>query len=189
MLISNSQIDSIDEDAFKGLSHLEQLVLQNCSLAAVPPIHEDAKSNITTLNLAHNLITHIPDDYFEVMEKLENVVLDGNYLKQMPMFDLIKDHVLSISLRENQLESLDGLCDNIYPKLRYMQMTSNRIKSLDLGRCLSKAWPGLFRVDLSNNKIVFISDIGRWTRVQPKSLVRVVLKENPFKVRKKIYLW
>ena len=73
----NNIIHDMNIDALYGLNNLGNLRLDRCLLRRMPYI-ADVKDTIHTLTVTRNLITHIPDGYFDDLPKLAMLNLANN---------------------------------------------------------------------------------------------------------------
>ncbi|KAL4640062.1 leucine-rich glioma-inactivated protein 1 [Arapaima gigas] len=77
-LFTANSFDSINEDAFLGLPHLEYLFIENNKIKSISPYAFRGLKSLIHLSLAYNNLQTLPRDVFKGMEALTKVDLRGN---------------------------------------------------------------------------------------------------------------
>ncbi|KAG9267334.1 leucine-rich glioma-inactivated protein 1 [Astyanax mexicanus] len=78
LLFTANSFDSIDEDAFQGLPHLEYLFIENNKIESISPQAFRGLKSLLHLSLAYNNLETLPKDVFMGMDALTKVDLRGN---------------------------------------------------------------------------------------------------------------
>ena len=70
LILSNNRISFISDDAFEGLSNIEELYLNENNLATFPNFNADLKFSLRILDLSRNNISYIPGISYHFLEEL-----------------------------------------------------------------------------------------------------------------------
>ena len=121
----------------KGIEHplLESLNLSFNNIYEVTDLDPSALPRMTTLELRNNRL--ITTNGIGVLSNLQKLYLAANSLKFLENLDRMQ-HLVSIHLRDNQLEKLDGFSANM-KLLQYLNLRGNNIsdiKEVEKLKCL-----------------------------------------------------
>ncbi|KAM9312166.1 platelet glycoprotein Ib alpha chain [Gastrophryne carolinensis] len=112
--LSNNQIATIPDSAFKGLGNLKILNLKKNKINSLPEQVFDSLDNLNLLDLSYNQLQQLPEHLISNLGHLEKFYLNGNKLKHVPegFFDNPKN-LLYVYLDDNPWVCN---CDLIYFK-------------------------------------------------------------------------
>jgi Leucine-rich repeat (LRR) protein len=108
------------------------------------------------VNLSYNAIEVIEPNAFRLLNKLKHLILDSNKLKADNSFPAFS-HLVNLehlSLKDNRINSLDGLKAISLPCLRVFDLHDSRVTKLS--KQTFATLPGLVNLDLADNKITDI---------------------------------
>lgn len=178
--LSFNKIDKLPDAAFKSLLNMKLLNLSNNAIADVPAdlfadsckltsidfsfnnISELAVSafvrvhNLNILNLSRNKLTDIPIGVFSFQIKLRELDLSGNLLKILD-FDLFlpsMPYLNVLLLAQNNLTTIDGFTNMLFPKLKRISLAQNKFNCDYLGKFMrSINWDDLGVDDPDSNLV------------------------------------
>ncbi|XP_043199934.1 protein toll-like [Amphibalanus amphitrite] len=150
-------VSSLPAGIFRGLSHLELLMLDRLGLQRLPPGLFRDLTALQNLTLDHNELTEIPDDSFVELKALLNLDLSHNQLRQLSSGLLRGLRSLdTIYLNGNGLTELPNEMFVRTPRLQRLFLQDNNLTELgDLA--FSGLDFSLHHLDLSNNSLVLDS--------------------------------
>ena len=144
------------EDFSKQLRKVLHLRLEHFVLRSPGKLLTHARS-LTTLALAHDQITMLPEDIFRDLSSLEKVDMQGNHLAKLPE-KVFRDlsSLKSLDLNSNQITRLPQEVFHDLSSLETLQLYDNQITRLpdEVFRDLSS----LKSLDLNNNKITTLPE-------------------------------
>ena len=137
--------------AFDGIYALRYLSIVRTGLGTMPPL-SPVKSTLQTLGLAYNIISQVPQDFFNDFVCLNTLDMRGNILHQIPNVTPLQFSLTSLYLNQNSIDTIQGvLTRNQFPLLQYIQLISNNISRFDLN--MVSSWPVLESLSLHDNHI------------------------------------
>ena len=88
MKLNNNLISSIDQDAFKYMTYMNDLNLANNRLASFPQIfyddyHHNTTTPLITLNLSNNQLVALSNE-LDSLSSLVSIDLSGNQISSLP---------------------------------------------------------------------------------------------------------
>ena len=148
-------ISTIDEDAFRNTTALEELYISHNLLVSLPAIG-DLCDTLIDLRVSYNQIQMIPDLYFASCATLKYFKISSNNLTMISNYSFFGlSSVLQLDLRDNMIEDIVDHFMWTLGSLTNLYLDGNklsRLPSLDTGRS-----PRLRRLRVANNKISDIS--------------------------------
>ncbi|XP_073822727.1 uncharacterized protein [Musca autumnalis] len=92
-------VNSLEYDAFSGISQLEEVDLANCQINEISMDAFVGCRRLRLVNLSHNNISYIPPGLFDDQPNLEEVYLNNNQLRTLPktFFQLKRLNVARLS--------------------------------------------------------------------------------------------
>ncbi|RLO11499.1 hypothetical protein DYB28_007160, partial [Aphanomyces astaci] len=115
----------------------DELLLANRRLADIPPelFHGKAAllelSNMVIVDLAHNKLTHLPDNFAYNLDSVQKLDVSFNHLEVLPA-DIGQLHALRLlNVRGNRLTSLPASFSRL-DQLEIADLSSNKLQSLRL---------------------------------------------------------
>nr|AIY70096.1 variable lymphocyte receptor C [Petromyzon marinus] len=135
----------------------ERLQLTYNQLTAVPVNAFKALTQLTYLSLQNNNLQSLPVGVFDKLENLQDLRLYQNQLKSLPpaVFDSLTQ-LTWLDLRENQLQSIPEGIFNKLASLQTLYLSNNQLQSIPHG-----AFDHLTRLEdlrLTNNKLQSVPD-------------------------------
>ena len=142
-------------------------------LLTKPPSLSLIKSTLEVLHLSRNRLNHIPDQYFEGLERLEHLELTGNDLTSVPLdglngisaiylncnelstmpdFGKISTNIQYIFVNDNNIAECGALCTTEYPMLNVANVEGNRLQSFPVDELLANS-PRIHQLILSDNPL------------------------------------
>ena len=120
----------MDIDALYGLNNLKTLRLDRCLLLFMPPVGH-VKDTLQTLMVTENLITHIPNGYFDDLPQLITISLSNNYLTLFPDVSPVRHTLVTLSISSNYIPEIPHfMFDNAFISLKHLMIGDNIIHSL-----------------------------------------------------------
>ena len=117
----------IHPEAFCGLKHLERLYLHGNKLSIAPPM-DPVKTTLRQLSLDRNVISQIPNNYFQTFSQLHAIRIARNNLSYFPNLHCLEKFIKAIHVKSNRIESLNELLQQgFYESLEYIDATRNTI--------------------------------------------------------------
>lgn len=178
-----NQIFKIDQGLFDYAVKLKQIDLSHNSIVG-NTLGEDIFKEVTKLeflDLSENDLSEMPSGILEHMKVLNKLILDGCFLKELPIYSL-KNNMATLthlSLVSNEIDKLDNplafknlvnleilnlsgnlithINENVFKpmlKLKILQLRSNMLKSIPETAFMNIKKLG--NLDLSHNKIEYI---------------------------------
>ncbi|XP_030746678.1 protein phosphatase PHLPP-like protein isoform X2 [Sitophilus oryzae] len=193
LFLQNNSLSSLPENFFKFVSTIKVLNLSNNRLVDLPK-PEDVlvlekllltanclidKSldkmtpylrNIKTLHVAYNNLTSLPEACPNYWTELEELVVSGNKILQIPQhIDQLK-HLTVLRVHSNLLQSIPKLSKLL--KLRVLDLAHNQLDRVDLTSLIP---PNLKFLDLSCNTKLYVDchQFNTYRTQRPMSLVDV----------------
>lgn len=107
--LTSNVITDIDEDAFRGLPNLEELVLRDNRIRQLPELPHA----MTFIDLSHNRLGRkgIKEEAFKEMGNLHHLYLSDNDLDHIPL--LLPESLQSLHLQDNNIQEMheDTFCN------------------------------------------------------------------------------
>ncbi|XP_035695282.1 LOW QUALITY PROTEIN: polycystin-1-like [Branchiostoma floridae] len=152
LILSENNVSTIAEDAFKSLQNLEELIMDRNNISSLPNRVFNNLSSLKILNLTYNCLESLEVNSFEGLTSLEELLLQGNKLNSVPD-DLFADSsaIAVLSFRENLLTTLP---ENVFQNLTSLQeldLSKNRLTSMS--KQLFTGLHMLHTLDLSSNEL------------------------------------
>uniref|UniRef100_A0A0N5ATT6 Leucine-rich repeat-containing protein let-4 n=1 Tax=Syphacia muris TaxID=451379 RepID=A0A0N5ATT6_9BILA len=159
LVLDNNRIRALHPDAFRGLeSVMQELSISHNKLTQVPtdaligmralsiisfrcnqigdintPLFRNV-SNLIDLDLGCNSICNIegPDAFSDVRQTLQNLILDNNCMKTIPIEALKNlDNLIGLHIKYNQIEKLEKGQLNNLTSLALLTLTGNQINTIE----------------------------------------------------------
>ena len=152
LYVFQNGIETLKQDDFTTLGHLEMLDMSQNKLSELPDRVFGPLASLRNLDLSANQITHISQESFAGLDLLERLYLYSNLIQTIhpQAFDDL-EHLLELKLQGNQLTSLPALK---MPSLLLLDLRFNSLPALgpvDLQtpnlECLKLAGLGLTKLD------------------------------------------
>ena len=124
--ISNTDIGSLINGDFNGLSNLEQLSLRTNSLSSLPADVFDGLSALKALQMHDNSLSSLPENVFDGLSSLEYLTLYDNSLTRLPadVFDGLSA-LEDLRLNHNSLSNLPADVFNGLTSLTRLNLSVN----------------------------------------------------------------
>nr|AIO08235.1 variable lymphocyte receptor C [Petromyzon marinus] len=132
--LTYNQLTAVPVNAFKALTQLTILVLQNNALQSLPVGVFDQLKNLKELYLSRNQLKSLPPRVFDSLSKLTWLSLDANQLQSIEagLFDKLTN-LQTLDLQVNQLQSIPhGAFDHL-TKLEDLRLNDNKLQSVPEG--------------------------------------------------------
>ena len=131
--VQNNIIHAMNINALYGLNNLGNLRLDRCLLHRMPYI-ADVKDTLHTLMVTRNLITHIPDGYFDDMPQIAMLDLANNQLAHFPNVSSVHRTLRTLSLHSNHIPQIPKfVMTTVFIVLEYLRASDNIIKIIPAG--------------------------------------------------------
>lgn len=78
IVIFHSNVEEIENHAFRGLYNLDLLGITGCNLKVIKSVWFEGLTNLKTLSLQHNKIKHVGDNLFAILPPLESMDISMN---------------------------------------------------------------------------------------------------------------
>nr|AIO08209.1 variable lymphocyte receptor C [Petromyzon marinus] len=124
--LTYNQLTAVPVNAFKALTQLTYLSLQNNNLQSLPVGVFDKLENLQDLRLSRNQLKSLPSGVFDSLTQLTLLQLNTNQLQSIEagLFDKLTN-LQTLDLQVNQLQSVpDGAFDHLV-KLETLQLMNN----------------------------------------------------------------
>lgn len=184
LLILNSDLSSVDDDAFQLLGELRTLELSGNRLADLSRAALSPLQQLTKLDLSRNRLHALPDELFKDVAQLRELCLDDNFLAEFGdgLFEgaerLVKltcnkcrlqsvpakslqriANLQHLELNQNPLQRLsddafDGLESKYHPLLR---LSLDNCSLETVGRAALRPFKTLQHLNLGHNKLTYIA--------------------------------
>jgi len=162
-------LNTIDTDAFEGLTQLTYLSLWSCGLTKVPERVLATLTALRQLNLGNNPLM-LDKATFSNMEKLEELYLSGigtHFLHESPFTFMSSLHTLDLS--NNEIEVLPNHLFLQLSGLRTLNISHNRM--VTLSQDTLEPLIHLHTIDVSTNPLVCDCNL-KWLRRKQESRIR-----------------
>lgn len=141
----SNQISSLNDDLFKGLTSLSQIILSNNKIKKLPSSINHA-SMLFSLDINQNKLKNFPTlDGI----KLGSIDLGNNNLKQMPSTLYDHEYIVALNVFGNQIKSIHDSISNL-KNLRKINLSYNHIQNLPES---FTSLQELAEINLSGNKM------------------------------------
>ncbi len=87
-LEDNTGIDDITNKAFEPLTKLTSLNLKGCRIRTLNAYNVDGLDSLKTLDLSNNQFSRIPRDALKQLDRLEELEIGMNYVKEITYEDM-----------------------------------------------------------------------------------------------------
>lgn len=169
LLLSNNEISNLD--SFTLPKSLTKLFLTSNKLESLPPDFFTPCSQLKTLHFDNNLLNDV-DDLGDLPNSLQNLILDNNIIDNPVLNNILKPNLKHLSMYETALITLNGIqfpdslehlelssneiseIHNVKfggENLKYLNLSSNCIKSFDLIKQNISILGKLTTFDINNN--------------------------------------
>lgn len=153
--VSQNQINIFDASK---IHFLEKLNVFNGSFNAISELRKDSKidSKLSIIDLSHNVISVIPDNYFENFPNLIHLNMSHNEIKSFSIltFEGLAD-LETLHLSYNKIDKI-GMYFARFQNLKELSLDHNELSSVD--EISFKIMSKLVKLNLSFNKIISIDD-------------------------------
>ena len=150
--VRQNQLSVVNVSTFHGLGKLRYLVISSNYIHSLPVGVFSGLGNLTDLYLAYNPIASLGPDLLSPLTNLRVLLLDYTKLTALPKGVFSGLHQLEyLSMRANQLETLDKDAFKGLFSLRFLNVNRNNLKSLDWESF--KDMGSVTFIDLSVNKL------------------------------------
>ncbi|KAK9535714.1 hypothetical protein VZT92_008080 [Zoarces viviparus] len=132
LVLTNSQIQEMQPQAFFSLSFLEKLDLSWNQLTALPVDFSTSLSALRVLRLEHNNLHHISGNSFEHLDNMEKLDLSSNQLVAVG-FGVFRglSRLRQLYLHNNRLTVVQQGSLDMLPGLEVLQLSNNNISHID----------------------------------------------------------
>ncbi|XP_028312052.1 insulin-like growth factor-binding protein complex acid labile subunit [Gouania willdenowi] len=132
MVLTDSQVEEIQPQAFFSLSFLEKLDLSWNQLTILPVEFSTSLSALKELRLEHNFLHYISDYSFEHLDNLEKLDLSYNHLTVIgPGVFRGHSRLRQLYLHNNRLIVVQQGSLDMLPALEVLQLSHNNISHID----------------------------------------------------------
>ena len=133
--LNSSNIISVGNNTFSGLSSLEVLHLEDNNIGEIRGFEFASLFSLRELYLHNNDLVYINEIAFENLRNLRMLTLDGNLLTVFPVWHLLSNPRLnSLTLSRN---TWSCECDFIQPFNFFLEKKSLAIRDYDIIQCMS----------------------------------------------------
>ena len=158
---SLTEFDAAQISSGQGLPGLLHLHLFGNDLTNMPCTNL-LPSQMETLDIGGNNITHIPDDYFSSFQNLTLLNLDGMAMVNLPEFTTVMHYLEELVLSNNDFVQLN-LSGNFFmsvPVLKKLNLRYNSLTILNEGSLCAEnlSMANLEDLDLRDNEISIVSE-------------------------------
>ena len=145
----NSNLTTLKDGDFAGLTNLWILRLVENPLTTLPPGVFNGLTNLQELWLFHNPLTTLPPGVFNGLANLQHLSLSSNVLTTLPpgVFNGLSN-LRSLNLRKNKLQTLSPGVFTGLSNLEVLMLENNQLTSLP---------PGVF-ADLPTDALILLQD-------------------------------
>lgn len=181
LILSNLQIKSVAENAFRGKIEtvLESLYLDGNDIADIPPATFRNLTNLKLLSVTSNKIAalspetfrglpslttvylylnelgSLPDGLFSDCASLNLLLLNGNKLSRLSEMSFGRLSVLEeLQLQDNRIDSIEPGTFQLLSRLTILNLKSNAIQTVNASTLIGLQ--NLINLDLSNNNISIV---------------------------------
>lgn len=136
----------------KGLpSNTTQLFIQNTNVSNITAGHLSSVPLLTSLQLYHANLSKLPSELLSVVPHLITLDLTGNQLVHLPPNIFGHSSLITLVIKNNQLEKADAAWFNGNSSLTLLDLSGNRLTSIPAA--LFQRLPDLQNLDLSDNNL------------------------------------
>lgn len=152
LYLDNIGIQSLEADAFNGLSSLQTLDITLNYINGIKPHTFEHCKNLTSLKISDNFLSKLEDNSFSGLQKLNSLDVSLNKLKKLPAgpFHHLKELELFVAT-SNNLQTIEPNTFNGLGKLHYLSLARNELSTLD--PMVFKGLVGLETLILDHNKV------------------------------------
>lgn len=125
-------MNRIDENLFKGLSSLKELILEANQIEEIHPNAFQDLTNLETLYLSRNKLTRIDENIFKGLSNLYLLIVNNNEINEIDEFafsDL--SNLGRLDLSHNMIEQLGSNVFRNLTKLQFLTLHNNQLFSID----------------------------------------------------------
>ena len=162
--LSESLIENLNADAFKGLSSLKTLNLQDLWMEVKANAFRGL-SSLTDLDLSGGTFTSLPTDAFKGLSSLKTLTMDTTEFTTLPsgIFSGLSS-LTSISISNGYLATLPSGIFSGLTSLKTLNLSNNDINAGGLPSDIFDGLTALTSLDLSDNWVSFeeFDGIGGW---------------------------
>lgn len=180
--VSNNQIRTIQEDAFKGLTNLKSLLLQNNRITVITQQLKHLP-NLHVLNLDYNAISSIAPNAVAGMQKLQDIQLRGNQIESLQI-SLCNGEHLFFDLFNNSANEVQFIWENSCPPLNNSLTVAapyNHIERLIVDKNIH-----LLSVDLRYNNLSDIKYLTNFKNLSHLNLSHNSIADLPMNLMKNL---
>ena len=109
---------------------------------------DNIRESLLVLTVKNANLSAIPHSYFSGCDSLQQLILKQNRLTTIPDLLDVSDTLRFVNFDYNDITAVTPLYDLIFPVLKYVYLTQNKIHQVDIKRL---HFPCLHGMDLSNN--------------------------------------
>ena len=150
-------IHFFEENAFRGLTSLHNLILRHCEIPEMPPL-KPVKRILITARLSHNRITSIPGKYFIGFLKLSTLDLSFNLLRSVSQLHPLSDTIEQLYLDSNRLADFPtNVHNSTYTVLVTLHLQKNCLTAFR--KNMLNSFPSLRKLHLMENSISHVEDL------------------------------
>ncbi|KAH9365685.1 hypothetical protein HPB48_021976 [Haemaphysalis longicornis] len=154
LFLGDNRVKTLRDGVFSNLTELATLELDRNLLSSIAG--SPFPASLTRLNLAHNLLEHLPRHALRHLRFLEALFLGGNLLKTLPdTWFLPARRIDQLDLSRNLMNYLPEKLFNGSVNLRDLHMEFNFITELPVGLFRSVS---VERLSLANNRLATIEE-------------------------------
>uniref|UniRef100_A0A915KPH3 TIR domain-containing protein n=1 Tax=Romanomermis culicivorax TaxID=13658 RepID=A0A915KPH3_ROMCU len=129
--LDNNKLEHLSSITLLGLSTLQHLSLENCSIGIIDSKTFFHSSKLTSLNLAKNFLGILPESLL-YLKFLQNLNLSGNILTTISDYSFWKmKNLHSIDLSNNKIDRLNRFTFDRAQNLRYLNLSGNSVEILE----------------------------------------------------------
>ncbi|XP_028456261.1 leucine-rich repeat-containing protein 70 [Perca flavescens] len=155
--LGGNNLSQIGAGAFTGLWSLRVLVLTNSQIQELQPQAFFPLSFLEKLDLSWNQLTSLPVDFSASLSALRELRLEHNNLHHVSGYSLeYLDNMEKLDLSYNQLVTIGSGVFRGLSRLRHLYLHNNKLTVLQQGSL--DMLPGLEVLQLSNNNISYIEN-------------------------------
>ncbi|XP_034751173.1 insulin-like growth factor-binding protein complex acid labile subunit isoform X1 [Etheostoma cragini] len=155
--LGGNNLSQIGTGAFAGLWSLRVLVLTNSQIQELQPQAFFPLSFLEKLDLSWNQLTSLPVDFSASLSALRELRLEHNKLHHISGYSLeYLDNMEKLDLSYNQLVTVGSGVFRGLSRLRHLYLHNNRLTTVQRGSL--SMLPGLEVLQLSNNNISYIEN-------------------------------
>lgn len=126
LVLTNNNINAIEDDAFSNLLSLEQLELDQNKIELIKPVYFTRLTRLVRLNLSNNKIKDILPLSFSNMDSLYSINISSNSLKTIKRSTFINlMNIRSIKLNGNKIKIMEEAVFDNCRLLRNIELASN----------------------------------------------------------------